>query len=49
MTLSPTLSGEHNLAIRLRGIKTAFGAHVVHEDLDLDIRRGEVFALAPLW
>ena len=45
MTLSPTLSGEPNLAIRLRGIKTAFGPHVVHENLDLDIRRGEVIGV----
>lgn len=45
MTLSPTLSGEHRLAIRLRGLKNAFGPHVVHEDLDLDIRRGEVIGV----
>lgn len=45
MTLSPTLSGEGNLAIRLRGLKNAFGPHVVHEALDLDIRRGEVIGV----
>lgn len=45
MSLSPTLAGEQNLAIRLRGLKNAFGPHVVHEDLDLDIRRGEVMGV----
>ena len=45
MMYSPKLPGEKNLAIRLRGIKTAFGPHVVHEDLDLDIRRGEVIGV----
>lgn len=35
------MSGQE-LAIRVRGLKTAYGSHVVHEDLDLDIYRGEV-------
>lgn len=35
------MSGQE-LAIRVRGLKTAFGDHVVHENLDLDIHRGEV-------
>ena len=45
MTLSPILSGERDLAIRLRGLKNAFGPVVVHEDLDLDVRRGEVLGV----
>jgi phospholipid/cholesterol/gamma-HCH transport system ATP-binding protein len=36
-------AGEY--AIRLRGITTRFGEHVVHRDLDLDVRRGEILAL----
>ncbi len=33
------------LVIRMRGVCTRFGSHVVHQDLDLDVRRGEVFAI----
>ncbi|MEM0986189.1 MAG: ABC transporter ATP-binding protein [Pseudomonadota bacterium] len=33
---------DDDLAIRVRGLRTQYGSHVVHEDLDLDIRRGEV-------
>jgi len=31
--------------IVIRGLKTAFGEHVVHEDLDLEVRRGEVLGV----
>jgi len=31
--------------IRLRGIRNAFGAQVVHDKLDLDVRKGEIIAL----
>ena len=31
--------------IELRGVGTVFGNHVVHSDLDLDVRRGEVLAI----
>ena len=33
------------IVIELRGVTTRFGNHVVHEDLDLEVRRGEIFAL----
>ncbi len=33
------------LAIKVRGLKTAYGAHVVHEHLDLDVRKGEVIGV----
>jgi phospholipid/cholesterol/gamma-HCH transport system ATP-binding protein len=36
---------ENENVIRLRGVGTSFGAHVVHRDLDLDVRRGEILAL----
>lgn len=32
-------------AIRLRGIRNAFGAQVVHDNLDLDVLRGEVLGV----
>lgn len=31
--------------IEVRGIRTAFGSHVVHDGLDLSVRRGEVLGL----
>lgn len=31
--------------ITVRGLKTAFGEHVVHEGLDLDVRRGEILGV----
>jgi len=33
------------VVIELRGVSTRYGEHVVHEDLDLDVRRAEIFAL----
>jgi phospholipid/cholesterol/gamma-HCH transport system ATP-binding protein len=32
-------------AIRVRGLCNAFGSQVVHEDLDLDVRRGEIIGV----
>jgi phospholipid/cholesterol/gamma-HCH transport system ATP-binding protein len=31
--------------IEMRNVSTRFGSHVVHDRLDLDIRRGEIFAI----
>ncbi|MBW4330055.1 ABC transporter ATP-binding protein [Stakelama sp. CBK3Z-3] len=31
--------------IQVRGLKNAFGEQVVHEDLDLDVRRGEILGV----
>ncbi len=31
--------------IEVRNVATRFGDHVVHEDVDLEVRRGEIFAL----
>ncbi len=33
------------MAIRIRGLKNQFGAQVIHENLDLDVRRGEVLGV----
>lgn len=31
--------------IRVRGLRTQFGSQVVHDDLDLDVRRGEILGI----
>ena len=42
MALSVNPSG---IVIAVRGLRTQFGTTVIHENLDLDIRRGEIVAL----
>ena len=39
------MSAPDDVVIRLRGIRNQFGSHVVHEGLDLDIRRGEIVGI----
>jgi phospholipid/cholesterol/gamma-HCH transport system ATP-binding protein len=39
------MSAGNDVVIRLRGIRNQFGSHVVHDNLDLDIRRGEVVGI----
>ena len=34
-----------DILISIRGLHTAFGKHVIHDGLDLDIRRGEILGL----
>ena len=34
-----------DIAIRVRGLKTAYASHVIHEALDLDIMRGEIMGV----
>jgi len=44
--LSPTsLSATPDVVIRVRGLCNAFGTQLVHENLDLDIRAGEVLGI----
>lgn len=38
------MSGSENI-IEVRGLKNAFGEQVVHQDLDLDVRRGEILGV----
>src|SRR6185369_12134250 len=33
------------IAIRVRGVESRFGPQVVHRDLDLDVKRGEILGL----
>jgi phospholipid/cholesterol/gamma-HCH transport system ATP-binding protein len=40
-----TSSSTSKNVIEMRGISTRFGDHVVHENLDLDVRVGEIFAI----
>lgn len=37
--------GSEDVVIRVRGLRTQFGRQVVHEHLDLDVRRGEVLGV----
>ncbi len=34
-----------DIVIRVNGLRNAFGTHVVHEDLDLEVRRGEIIGV----
>jgi phospholipid/cholesterol/gamma-HCH transport system ATP-binding protein len=43
--LSPLLPDDADLAIRVRGLVTGFGAVTLHQNLDLDIRRGEIIGV----
>ncbi len=38
----PERGEEESLAIRVRGLRNSFGEQVVHENLDIDVRRGEI-------
>jgi phospholipid/cholesterol/gamma-HCH transport system ATP-binding protein len=41
-----TVSAQNDeLVIDIRGLNTRFGSNVVHEDVNLSVRRGEIFAL----
>ncbi len=41
----PTAQPGNTTVIEVRQLSTRFGAHVVHADLDLDVRQGEIFAV----
>jgi phospholipid/cholesterol/gamma-HCH transport system ATP-binding protein len=43
--VSATAATDPELVIDVRGIRTAFGAQVVHDGLDLQVRRGDLVAL----
>lgn len=42
-TVAPIEKGE--FPIRVRGIRNVFGEHVIHDGLDLDVRRGEIIGV----
>ncbi|MBC7405711.1 MAG: ATP-binding cassette domain-containing protein [Cytophaga sp.] len=39
------MSNESKNVVEMRQVCTRFGDHVVHENLDLDVQRGEIFAI----
>lgn len=39
------MNGGNDMVIRVRGLRTQFGRHVLHDGLDLDVRKGEVLAI----
>lgn len=43
--LTNTTCKANPAVIEIRQLCTRFGSHMVHEDLDLDVRRGEIFAI----
>lgn len=45
MTVYDDGAPSEDMAIRLRGLKNQFGDQVIHEDLNLDVRRGEVLGV----
>ncbi|MBP1805246.1 ABC transporter ATP-binding protein [Rubellimicrobium aerolatum] len=45
MTQVAPASLQPELVIGLRGLRNQFGSHVVHDNLDLDVRRGEILGV----
>jgi phospholipid/cholesterol/gamma-HCH transport system ATP-binding protein len=45
MSVSPTLPDSEKAVIRIRGLRNAFGEAVIHEGLDLDVRKGEILGV----
>jgi phospholipid/cholesterol/gamma-HCH transport system ATP-binding protein len=45
MSHSPTLPAGEKAVICIRGLRNAFGEQVVHEGLDLDVKRGEILGV----
>ncbi|MGB4361029.1 MAG: ATP-binding cassette domain-containing protein [Rhodoferax sp.] len=44
-TTSAATAADRDIVIDLRDVETRFGAHVVHQKLNLQVRRAEVFAI----
>lgn len=41
----PEPTSDDEIIIKVRGLKTQFGTHVVHDQLDLDVRRGDILGV----
>ena len=39
------MTAQNDIVIRIRGLRTQFGKSIIHNDLDLDVKRGEVMAI----
>ncbi|AHE53570.1 MULTISPECIES: ABC transporter ATP-binding protein [Sphingomonadaceae] len=42
---APSTTDSDDAPIRVSGLRTAFGEKVIHEDLDLEVRRGEILGV----
>jgi len=42
---SPILPEGEDAVIRIRGLRNSFGEQIIHENLDLDVRRGEILGV----
>ena len=45
MSISPILPDSEKAVIRIRGLRNAFGEQVIHDQLDLDVKRGEILGV----
>ena len=45
MSISPTLPDGEEAVIAIRGLRNAFGEQVIHDNLDLDVKRGEILGV----
>lgn len=43
--MAETPNNEREAVVEVRGVRTQFGTHVVHDNLDLDVYRGEVLGV----
>ena len=43
--MSGVTSDDYDAVIRVRGLRNAFGEQVIHDALDLDVRRGEILGV----
>jgi phospholipid/cholesterol/gamma-HCH transport system ATP-binding protein len=43
--ISPTLPDGEEAVISIRGLRNAFGEQVIHENLDFDVKRGEIIGV----
>ena len=39
------MTAAQDVVIRVQGLKTQFGSQVIHQGLDLEVRRGEILAI----
>jgi phospholipid/cholesterol/gamma-HCH transport system ATP-binding protein len=45
MSTSPTLPPGEKPVICIRGLRNSFGEQIIHEDLDMDVKRGEILGV----
>ena len=45
MSISPILPESEDAVIEIRGLRNSFGEQIIHEGLDLDVKRGEILGV----